>query len=130
MLVDAPVNPPPQDQPLDLRQYLTILRIRKWTVIVVTAVVFFAVMAYSLRMTPMYTSTAKVLVKPLTANAEVFGTQPGNSIVMDTERELVTSTSVALVAAPSLSGDIPADVLAGSVTTSVPPNTQVLDISA
>jgi capsular exopolysaccharide synthesis family protein len=132
-LVDATTLPPAsQEQPLDLRQYLSVLRIRKWTVIATTAVVLFAVMAYSLRQTPMYTSTAKVLVKPITANQQLQlnGAVPAaTQLSLDTERELVSSAAVAQIAAEQLGGRISADELVRHLSVSVPANTEILDIS-
>lgn len=118
-----------QEQPLDLREYLSVLRIRRTTVAVVALAVLAAVMAFSFRQTPMYTSTAKVWVKPIVAGAQLL--QPGlpSTLSLDTERELVQSQKVADLAARKLKGTISGFELLKHVSVSVPSNSQILEIS-
>jgi succinoglycan biosynthesis transport protein ExoP len=78
----------------DLREYLGVLRLRKWTILFVAAVVTAAAVFFSSQQTPIYASEAKVLVKaiPLTASGTV--SLPN----LETERELVLSQAVEEIA--------------------------------
>ena len=86
-------EPPPLDDSSRLREYLGVLRVRKWTVIITTLLAVLAAAFYIQRTTPTYTATAKVQVRnPLSG-------LPGNSSSasapnMQTEQTLVTSTNI------------------------------------
>jgi succinoglycan biosynthesis transport protein ExoP len=118
-----------QEAPLDLRQYVAVLRVRRRTVAIVALAVLGLVMVYSLRQTSIYTSTAKVLVKPLTGNQQLLGSVPAASLSLDTERELVRSSAVAEVARKTLDHPPPVADLLRHVSVAVPSNTQILEIS-
>ena len=79
----------------DLREFLGILRLRKWTILFVATLVVGAALFFSARQTPLYLSEAKVLVKAIPASGS--GTIP-TSPNLETERELVESESVAQLA--------------------------------
>src|ERR1041385_4762022 len=66
-------EPPPLDDSSRLREYLGVLRVRKWTVIITTLLAVLAAAFYIQRTTPTYTATAKVQVR----NPLAF--LPGNS---------------------------------------------------
>ncbi|CAN5528174.1 hypothetical protein BH20ACT2_BH20ACT2_15340 [soil metagenome] len=55
------------DDELDLRDYLAVLRRRKWIVVLCTVVVVGAALGVSLLQTPIYRSSAEVLLQPLTS---------------------------------------------------------------
>ncbi len=86
-------EPSPLDDSSRLREYLGVLRVRKWTVIITTLLAVLAAAFYIQRTTPTYTATAKVQVRnpldflPGTSNQ----TSAPN---MQTEQTLVTSTNV------------------------------------
>ena len=47
---------PETEETIDLREYIAILRTRKWTIILTTAVVMVVALAFSLQQTPLYLS--------------------------------------------------------------------------
>ena len=57
----------PSEASIDLREYLGILRARKWAIILVALLTVAAAMAASYWQTPLYTGEARVLVNPLGA---------------------------------------------------------------
>ena len=83
-----------QDASIDLREYISILRSRKWTLILITPLVIAGALAFSYRQTPLYTASARVLVQPSQENsAEV----PSNlrTVEILTESEIADSEPVA-----------------------------------
>jgi uncharacterized protein involved in exopolysaccharide biosynthesis len=48
----------------DLRAYLAIVRYRKWTIVLIAALVLASALFFSLWQTPIYESEARVLVRP------------------------------------------------------------------
>jgi capsular exopolysaccharide synthesis family protein len=109
---------------LDIRDYLRVLRQRKWTILVATALVVAGAVAYSMQQTPLYQSQAQVLVKalPLRASGGGFGSVPN----LQTERELALSQAVAELAEEEI-GDSTAS--GGSLSVGVATQTEILDIS-
>lgn len=103
----------------NLREYLAILRGRKWTIALVALLVLASAIFYSYSQAPTYTSQAKVLVKPF------------NTILnLDTERELASSEAVREVAAEKLTEDLAEEPLSPSnVSVDVATDTEVLIIS-
>ncbi|HEV2756072.1 MAG TPA: polysaccharide biosynthesis tyrosine autokinase [Actinomycetota bacterium] len=57
----------PREESVDLRAYLALLRARKWTIILVTLLVFGAALAWSYQQQPVYAATARVYLEPLTS---------------------------------------------------------------
>lgn len=107
----------PLEQPIDLREYLAILRIRKWTIILITLLVTGAALYFSYEQTPLYTSEARVLVTPIQTDPDEFFLQPPN---LETETELVSSEPVAMLVAEDLhTSTSPADLLDGLSVSSV-----------
>lgn len=74
-----------------LRDYLAVLRARKWTIALVLLVVAGAGIGLSLRQTPMYSATARLLVKGIPTDASGYVPPPA----METEAEIVASEPVA-----------------------------------
>ena len=60
-VVDTKVTPM-DPKPLELRDYLSIMWARKWTIAAIAATTTAVALAYSFRQTPVYTSSAEVLV--------------------------------------------------------------------
>lgn len=79
----------PDAPTLNIREYLSVLRLRKWSLLIVTILVTAGALALSYQQTPLYRAQAKVLVKALTSAA---GT--GAFLNLETERELVGSQPV------------------------------------
>jgi polysaccharide biosynthesis transport protein len=106
----------------DLREYLTVLRLRKWTVLVVLALVVAAAIAFSLTRTPIYTADARVQARPISLSSS----DPDGTLNMETEKVLAKSINVARIAAEKLDfKGAPAD-LAENLDVSVDPNTEIL----
>ena len=113
----------------DLRTYVTVLRRRKWSVLVGLALIIGLVTAYSLRQTPTYDSTSRVLVKPLNPNQILQGVNYNFLVSMQTEEVLVGSPAVAGTAADLIEEKGLSPQEPGSVSVSVPPDTTFLDIT-
>lgn len=90
---------------------------------------------YSFLRTPVYSSKAEVLVRPITSDRFGDGGRPGDLLSLETEREVVLSSTVADLAVSKL---VPPEKvgavedLAGSllehVAVEIPPDSQVLEI--
>jgi capsular exopolysaccharide synthesis family protein len=81
------------EQPPGVREFLRILWTRKWSVLLVTVIVVGIALAYSFSRTPLYESTAEVLVRPVNFDPSQPGTAPG-FINMETEKRVATSAPV------------------------------------
>jgi polysaccharide biosynthesis transport protein len=96
---------------------------RRWTVLAATAVVTAAALFASSSRTPVYTSTAQVLVGTLPqAGVEV---QPN----MDNEKRIADSLGVAQEVAAEYRFGVQPDVMLRSLTVDVPVNTDILAIT-
>ncbi len=119
-----------ENQLIDLRQFLSVVRRRKWTVILTVVVVVSLAIFMVYRRAPVYTADARVEVRPLTTSSLLQGYIYDLQSGMDTEAQRVTSQSVVSIAADDLKIS-PADAqdLSGSVSASVPANTTYIDVS-
>jgi capsular exopolysaccharide synthesis family protein len=101
-------------EPLDLRGYLSILWARKWTLILVVVATTAVAYAYSTRQTPVYVSSAEVLVRRAT-----FDRFTGQfaELKMETEKQVANSPPVAKLASGRLAelGVEPGGVSASTV---------------
>jgi capsular exopolysaccharide synthesis family protein len=113
-------QPEPEPQLIDLREFMGVLRRRKWSVLLVTILVVGLALALVYRRTPVYTSVAEVEVGSLTLQSGSFYDLQAS---MDTEAQRVTSAPIAR-AARQLGAP-----LDGSVDASIPANTTYLEIS-
>lgn len=99
--VDAPRRlEPPTSQ---VREYLTVLRLRKWWILLLTAIACGSAYLYSSRQTPTYQSTAEVQVRSVDLSSSGVPSV-GFNIQMDTERQVAGSAAVAKRAAAKLPG--------------------------
>jgi len=126
----------PEPQTVDLREFFSVIRRRKWSVILVTLVVVSLAVGMVYRRTPTYTSTADISLQPLSAGANLQGFYVDAFVNMATESRLITSDQKILGAAaadPSLGLDpsAPADLeaLSARLSASVPANTTILGIT-
>jgi capsular exopolysaccharide synthesis family protein len=113
----------PESQLMDIREFLAVIRRRKWSIALVTLIVTGVAVGLIAWREPVYTSTARVEVRPATTDPAIQ-----SFASMETEAARVTSEPVAERAA-SLSG---IDALANAraaVDASIPVNTTYLDIS-
>ena len=114
---------------MDLRELGSVLRRRKWSVILVTLITVAAAMYLVYRRTPVYSSSASVEVRPTTAEATLAGYYFDPAI--DTEAARVTSLQVTEEAQKILAqtGQDPALLDEGTVGVLVPANTNYLTIT-
>jgi tyrosine-protein kinase len=81
------------ESPVDIRRYLGVIRARKWTIILAVAVVVGLSVGISFRQTPLYHSSARVLVQPVP-----YGATSSSALLpvdVATEGQIVGSESVA-----------------------------------
>lgn len=120
------MDPQPADQRIDLSQYLGILSARKWTILFVAAAVTAVSLFFSYRQTPLYTSTARVLVKSLPTNPNDFYLAPPN---LETEGELAASEPVAVLVKEELGLTDSPQALLNNLSVSSVLDSEVLIIS-
>jgi succinoglycan biosynthesis transport protein ExoP len=114
-----------QDNQSALREYVAFLRTHKWLIAIVTVVIVAISMGLSIRQTPLYQSSAEVLVKPIDTSASGLPAPEPN---LETERSLVSSETVAELAADRLDYDgRPAELL-DKLSVGVATSTEILDV--
>lgn len=109
---------------VDLREYIAILKARRWTILLVTILVLGAAIGFSATQTPMYTAQARVLVE-----IPLLETGVPQLVNLETERQLVDSQTVATLAQDGLGVDNDIESLLAGLTVSAPPEAEVLEIS-
>ena len=116
---------------LDLRDYLAVLRRRRWLVVLVTLLVTATAVGVSLLQTPVYESSAEVLVEPLrrSEDATLESILLGESAV-ETERRVMTSRPVTERVIADLDLDVEPNDLVEDVSTSVVGDSMVIEVSA
>jgi capsular exopolysaccharide synthesis family protein len=116
---------PAAEHPTDLREYVRVLRVRKFEVGIVALAALGAALFFSFRATPIYEGRAKVLVRPIqnVTSSSVSLPQAPN---LDTERELAISQTVAQKARSDLGLALSVDDLLARVKVSVVADTEVL----
>jgi polysaccharide biosynthesis transport protein len=115
-----------ESAPVDLRDLLTLLWRRKWTVAAVAAVVLAAALLFSLLQTPIYESKASVLVAA-PASASPGGTRAGPN--MATEKLVASSLAVARDVVDALHLSEQPDDLLKRLSVDVPVDTEILDFT-
>ncbi len=110
---------------VDLREYLAILRARKWTILLVTCLVLGSALYFSLSQAPVYTAQAKVLVEPLPSEVVVPQPDPVN---LKTQVEIVASEPVAARAREELGLDESLEDILANLDVSGIPETEVLEV--
>lgn len=114
--------PPRSDGDVTLRQYVRIVRTRKWTIIFTTALMVLLALFYSSRQTPQYQSSAKLLVK---ANPSL-GYFPN----AEDESAVVDSAPVATLVTRELNLQTkPGSLLGGLTAQRVSPTSDVITIT-
>jgi polysaccharide biosynthesis transport protein len=113
---------------VELRDYLTVFR-RHFVLIVAVALLgAAAAAAYSFRRTPVYESTASVLVRAITTNAFDPSQRVDQQLNMANQRQLVVSEPVAAVAAKQLGTTATPEQLVKHVSAEVPANSQIVRV--
>jgi polysaccharide biosynthesis transport protein len=121
---------PDQADTLDLRDYLAVLKRRRWVIVQTVVVVVVVAVIVTLLQTPEYESTVSLVVEPASQGDDaalqqlVFGQRE-----LETQKELVTSRPVADAAAETLGGaDV--DDLLERIDVTLLRDTQILEIRA
>jgi succinoglycan biosynthesis transport protein ExoP len=114
-----------EDNQSALREYVAFLRTHKWLIGIVTVVIVGISMGLSVRQTPLYESSAEVLVKPIDTSASGVPAPEPN---LETERSLVASETVAELAADQLDYESHSAGLLDKVSVGVATSTEILDI--
>jgi capsular exopolysaccharide synthesis family protein len=113
---------------VEFRDYLTVFK-RHFVLIVAVALLgAAAAAAYSFRRTPVYESTASVLVRAITTNSFDPSQRVDQQLNMANQRQLVVSEPVAAVAAKQLGTTAPPEQLVKHVTAEVPANSQIVRV--
>jgi capsular exopolysaccharide synthesis family protein len=109
------------EQAVDMREYFVVLRARKWTVLLLTALVTTFALVYSFRQDPLYRAESRVLVR-----AMISGGVPA-SPNLETEAQVVASQPVANLVHNDISSQ-PVRSLLGRVEVEPITETEVLGI--
>lgn len=117
----------PVEGSIDLHELVVTVRRRKWLVLSVTALAVAVAALYSYSRTPMYASTADLLVRPILTNP--LETNPAEQISLLTEMRIVTSAAVADVASDLMGNPDDVATLMSRVFVTAPEDTQILKIS-
>jgi len=114
--------------PLELVDYVGVLRRRRWVVLVAVCVGLLAGGVVVALVPKAYTASASVYVAALASeNNQATGTTTG-TVDMDDQAQIVQSQAVAQTAANLLGHSLSAQAVRGALSVSVPANTTVLDI--
>ena len=113
---------------VELRDYLTVFKRQLALILAIMVLGAAAAAAYSFRRTPVYDSTATVLVRAITTNAFDPGQRIDQQLNMFNQRQLAQSEPVAAVAAKSLETTATPTQLLEHVRVDVPANSQILRV--
>jgi len=113
---------------VELRDYLAVFRRQLVLIVAITLLGGAAAAAYTFRRTPVYESTASVLVRAITTNAFDPGQRVDQQLNMFNQRQLAMSEPVAAVAAKALQTTATPAQLLEHVKVDVPANSQILRI--
>lgn len=119
------VRPRYPDLRPDLRDALSVVWLRKWSIIAITLATVGVALFVSSRQTPIYESQARIVVTPVTGVAVDVPLQEPN---LATEAELVHSVAVAEIVAERLGFDGPPRQLLGPLWVDQPADTEILII--
>jgi polysaccharide biosynthesis transport protein len=113
---------------VELRDYLRVFRRQLVLILAIALLGAAAAAAYTLRRTPVYESSASVLVRAITTNAFDPGSRVDQQLNMFNQRQLAQSEPVAALAAKSLKTTATPAQLLEHVKVDVPANSQILRI--
>jgi capsular polysaccharide biosynthesis protein len=124
---------PQEPDSLEFAGYFGVLRRRWWIVLVWVCLGVVGAGAYIVVSPKAYTATTTVNVIPTGVTQSQVGAVAGGrtsgSVNLDTESQIVESSSVAAIAAHALHSALTPTALASNVSVAVPPNSSVLQIS-
>ena len=113
---------------VELRDYLAVFKRQLVLILAITLLGGLAAAAYTFRRTPVYESSASVLVRAITTNAFDPGSRVDQQLNMFNQRQLAQSEPVAAVAAKSLKTTATPAQLLEHVKVDVPANSQILRV--
>jgi tyrosine-protein kinase len=111
---------------VELRDYLSLLRRQLAVIVAVTLLGAAAAAAWTLRRTPVYESTASVLVRAITSNTFDPGQRVDQQLNMFNQRQLAQSEPIARAAGRALRTTLTPAELLDHVEVEVPANSQIL----
>ncbi|MDQ4143765.1 MAG: polysaccharide biosynthesis tyrosine autokinase [Actinomycetota bacterium] len=115
------------DEAVDIREYIAILRVRKWTIAISTLAASLLALGFSFLQTPLYTAEARLLVAP-PLDDEV--TVPAFAAdLVQTEAQLVASQPVAALVKEDLDAGASLDQLLESLQVNPVGETRVLRVA-
>ena len=125
---------PQEADSFEFAGYLGVLRRRWWVVLVFACVGIVAAGAYIAKSPKGYTATSTVNVTATGAgqnqgSAAVAGGRTSSAVNLDTEVQIVQSSSVAAIAARDLHSSLTPAALVQNISVAVPANSSVLQIS-
>src|SRR5258705_5868010 len=124
---------PQEPDSLEFAGYLGVLRRRWWIVLVLACLGVAGAGAYIVVSPKAYTATTTVNVVPTgvtqSQGGAVAGGRTSGSVNLDTETQIVQSSSVAAIAGHALHSALTPTALASNVSVAVPANSSVLQIS-
>lgn len=126
------MDPYEQQDTLDLRDYLAVLRRQTWLIAATVVVVVVTAMIVTMLQTPLYQSTVELVVEPFDRASDQSALEQallGNT-ELQTQRKLVASIPVAERVIEDLGLDRTPQALLDSVDVDVVTDTQVLEITA
>jgi non-specific protein-tyrosine kinase len=119
---------------VELRDYLRVIRVRKWIIIQAVLVVTLVAVVVSIRQAPIYQGEAKILITGQDVGSAIFGsanTDLGDPTRgFDTQVQLLQVRSLADLAAKSLDFPISADALLLKVSVEAVGQTNVIALTA
>ena len=113
---------------VELRDYLRVFRRQLALIVAITLLGAAAAAAYTFRRTPVYESSASVLVRAITTNAFDPGSRVDQQLNMFNQRQLAQSEPVAALAAKTLQTTATPAQLLEHVNVDVPANSQILRV--
>ncbi len=120
---------PAPDAP-ELRDYLAILKRRRWTLIQTVVIVLAITLAVSLLQTPTYESTVRLVLQPTLAGVGDERLKQPDQQELETQREVIVSTAVAQLVTDQLGLSDSPDDLVENVEAQVIGATKVLQVRA
>jgi polysaccharide biosynthesis transport protein len=106
----------------ELRDYVAVLRNRKWSILSVTALVVISALAFSYQQIPLYQSETEILIKDSSISTSEGFT--GQLVNLETERKLAESEAVARLVADRVK--TPPDRLLEGLSVEVAPSTEIM----
>ncbi|MGE5291964.1 MAG: P-loop NTPase [Micromonosporaceae bacterium] len=119
-----------QPESFELSDYAAVIR-RRWKIVVfASALGLAAAIAYTTLAPKTYVATASVFVSGATPGAtQIVNGRTTSAVDLDTEAQIVQSATVGTLARQTLHSNLSATKLVKSVSVTVPPNSQILEIN-